>query len=412
VQGENNSTFYKVCDTNIAPNINNWLWTPFIEGRRDITFNVGIRYHIKSCYNVQFCKEEFVLFLHESDTATIQDELESWESKDYTELKEIGWLRRNDRSIEPFGTNKKGFYLAIRDQGSCLSISSIKVYYYSCPEATIDFLHLPETFITHGQGKDFEVEGECVPNAVPLYGLEPRPKRKCEYYWIDDSEWNEFGSEVCRCKAGYQPDPIKNNTCIVCPVGKFKPLPGGDECLQCPPYTKGLLPGLDECPCIEGYYRSEDESAYEMCSRPLSSPTNLTSTKVYATTATLSWSPPLDEGNRTDTRYRVSCDTCGSWVTFNPGDETFQETSVTIENLYPETSYRFLVFSENGVSDLVEEEAKYAEIIVVTTESNPVLSKRVKELEHEVEDWKQKVEDWKQKVEGLETRILQLEKNF
>ena len=113
----------------------------------------------------------------------------------------------------------------------------------------------------------------------------------------------------------------------------------------------------------------------------------------------------MDKGNRTDTRYRVSCDTCGSWVTFNPGDETFQETSVTIENLYPETSYRFLVFSENGVSDLVEEEAKYAEIIVVTTESNPVLSKRVEELEYEVEDWKHR-------VEGLETRILQLEKNF
>ena len=127
--------------------------------------NVEIHYRIKFCY-VPFCKEEFMLFLHESDTATIQDELESWEPKDYAELKEIGWFRTN-RHIEPtiFGTNKKGFYLAIRDQGSCLSISSIKVYYHPCPEATIDFLHLPETLITHSQGKGFEVEGECVPSS-------------------------------------------------------------------------------------------------------------------------------------------------------------------------------------------------------------------------------------------------------
>ena len=107
----------------------------------------------------------------------------------------------------------------------------------------------------------------------------------------------------------------------------------------------------------------------------------------------------MDEGDRTDTRYRVSCDTCGSWVAFNPGTETFGQTSVTIENLYPETSYRFVVFSQNGVSDLVEEEPKYAEIIVVTTEGNPVLTKRSQELEHELEDLKHKLEDLEKFVE-------------
>ena len=178
--------------------------------------------------------------------------------------------------------------------------------------------------------------------------------------------------------------------------------------MQCPPYTIGLLPGLEECPCMEGYQRSSYDSSYRMCSRPPSSPTNLTLAKVHSTSAILSWKPPMDEGNRTDTRYRVSCDTCGSWVAFNPGDKTFKQTSVTIENLYPETSYRFLVFSQNGVSDLFEEAPKFAEIRVVTTESNPVLSKRVEELEHEVEDLKHNVE----RVDELEHQVEDLKNKF
>ena len=127
----------------------------------------------------------------------------------------------------------------------------------------------------------------------------------------------------------------------------------------------------------------------------------MTLTKVHSTTATLSWSPPLDDGNRTDTRYRVSCDTCGSLVAFIPGEKTFEQTSITIKNLYPETSYQFHVFSLNGVSDLVEEEPKYAEILAVTTENKPVLSSRVEELELEVEDLKLDIEDLKRKVDRL-----------
>ena len=127
----------------------------------------------------------------------------------------------------------------------------------------------------------------------------------------------------------------------------------------------------------------------------------MTLTKVYSTTATLTWNPPLDKGNRTDTRYRVSCDTCGSLVAFIPGEKTFEQTSVTIKNLYPETSYQFHVFSLNGVSDLAEKEPGYAEILVVTTEDNHVHSSRVEELELEVEDLKLDIEDLKRKVDRL-----------
>ena len=220
---------------------------------------------------------------------------------------------------------------------------------------------------------------------IHTYRVKGRPWRYCGKDWGREADWSWGPADQCHCKAGFQPDPI-NNTCTPCPIGQYRSW--SKECIQCPAYTKGLLPGLEECPCIEGYYRSKD---LNVCTGPPSSPTNLTLTKVYATTATLSWSPPLDNGRRLDTSYRVSCETCGSWVAFNPATKTFRQTSVTIENLYPETSYRFLIFSQNGVSYLSEVEPEYTEIIVVTTESNPVLSKKVEELEHELDDLKKYV---------------------
>ena len=118
----------------------------------------------------------------------------------------------------------------------------------------------------------------------------------------------------------------------------------------------------------------------------------------HTTFVTLSWSPPLDNGNRIDTEYRISCDSCGSSVTTNSGTLTFRDTFVTIKNLYPETSYRFVVYSQNGVSSVSKEEPKFAEITVVTKESNPVLSKRVEELEQELEGLKKIVNELRLKL--------------
>ena len=63
------------------------------------------------------------------------------------------------------------------------------------------------------------------------------------------------------------------------------------------------------------------------------------------------------------------------------------------------------MFSQNGVSDLVDEEPKFAELIVVTEKSNPVLSKKVEELEDRLKELEKKeyeLEDLKKVVNELE----------
>ena len=131
----------------------------------------------------------------------------------------------------------KGFYLAIRDPGSCLSIYSIFVFYKACPEATFNFIHVPETAIHYSRReKVIEVKGECVANAISVY--EEGHMFRCEINFYG-ADWENWMYHSCHCKGGYQPDPIKDNTCTACPIRQFKSGPGGEKC---PPYSKGLLP--------------------------------------------------------------------------------------------------------------------------------------------------------------------------
>ena len=137
------NTVYEVCDREISEDVSNWLWTPFIERGKASSITIEIEHYIESCvyfngsyrhsYELPFCKKEFVLFLYESESSKSQHELRSWESEDYAELKEIDTFGRTRNDFyesyyRRFQVNKKGFHLAIRDQGSCLHISKIRVY--------------------------------------------------------------------------------------------------------------------------------------------------------------------------------------------------------------------------------------------------------------------------------------------
>ncbi|VUZ49708.1 unnamed protein product, partial [Hymenolepis diminuta] len=56
--------------------------------------------------------------------------------------------------------------LAIRDQGACLMLDRIRVYYLSCPAWQVRFMSLPETPAGH-DAEVREVQGHCVAGAEP-----------------------------------------------------------------------------------------------------------------------------------------------------------------------------------------------------------------------------------------------------
>ena len=64
-------------------------------------------------------------------------------------------------------TNFSGFYLALIDAGTCISVNRILVSYYKCPEMTRNLLRYPETIAPPygSRGLARKVIGECVDGA-------------------------------------------------------------------------------------------------------------------------------------------------------------------------------------------------------------------------------------------------------
>ena len=69
---------------------------------------------------------------------------------------------------------------------------------------------------------------------------------------------------------------------------------------------------------------------------------------------TISWSPPVDDGGRSDTYYTVEYsdpDNVGVMLLADCGSTCLTDTQCTINNLQPATAYAINVISHNGVSD-------------------------------------------------------------
>ena len=63
-----------------------------------------------------------------------------------------------------------GFYLAIRDQNSCLTISRVLVFYYVCPAEVGNFVQFEEHLAPPNipQDETISVSAQCVPTASPV----------------------------------------------------------------------------------------------------------------------------------------------------------------------------------------------------------------------------------------------------
>jgi len=364
---------YVVCDVSY-PDVNNWLWTPFIERGDAHRIYIDIKFSIRACdlfpgRAVQ-CKETFSLLFYEFDAAT--REPPPWEPESYKLIDRIaadeGRFKNNNeviintetRSVE---VNKKGVYFAFRDQGACISLLAIKVYYITCPEIVNNFAVFPETPTGKSESSTENIGGVCVANADPT---EVAPFSYCK----SDGTWLSTQGG-CQCISGHQPDStgLERQGCTQCGVGKYKPVKGDSMCSVCPPHSTAVHTGSLYCSCNQGYYRAPADNQGAPCTSPPSAPRNLTLALLQHNSLTLAWQPPRDEGGRTDTVYRVECINCGPGVTYSPASQTISTTFIRVQGLEAQASYRFRIFSENGVSKVAREPPKSAEITVNTEHS-------------------------------------------
>nr|XP_012139526.1 PREDICTED: ephrin type-A receptor 4-A isoform X9 [Megachile rotundata] len=370
---------YVVCDV-AYNNVNNWLWTPFIERGPANRMYIEIKFTTRDCSlfpgNALSCKETFSLLYYEFDAAT--KEPPPWETDSYKLIGRIaagdGRFNTNTNTevvinteVKSIPVTKKGVYFAFRDQGACISILAIKVYYISCPEISVNFAHFPATPTGREVALIEQTVGTCVDNAEVI----EQPTYLCK----GDGKWY-LSNGGCHCKPGYQAD-VEKQKCTSCPIGKFKHEAGSHSCEPCPAYSKSSDYGFTECRCDVGYFRAEKDPKKMPCTQPPSAPQNLTVNFVDQSTVILSWNAPHMLGGRTDTTYRVVCDACSMGVKYIPNTEVFNDTKITITGLNAVTTYRFQVFAENGVSALAGK-SEYVDITVTTEASVPSLVSNVR----------------------------------
>ncbi|OQV14108.1 Ephrin type-A receptor 4-A [Hypsibius exemplaris] len=363
---------YVACDV-AYDNVNNWLWTPFVPRQDANRLFIEIKFSMRDCSlfpgKVRSCKETFSLLSHEvtddSERARAPEDADAYTLIDRIAADKGRFTSNNDMVINtevrdiPLTKNAKGVYFAFQDQGACISILAVKVYYITCSNVTINSASFPETPTGTDVSSLVETFGQCLPNSVQI---EP-PKYLCK----SDGSWY-YMTGSCQCATGTEKS---RNGCKPCPAGKYKAEIGDGSCVNCPDFSSSSSPGSVDCRCQKGFFRAPSDLKSMSCSQPPSSPQNVSIDKLDQTSVMLKWSAPKSSGGRRDVIYRIGCDICGSTVSYLPSQGGFNATNVQVTGLKPNTNYHFTVYAENGVTDM-SQDVKYERISVVTADSVPL----------------------------------------
>ncbi|XP_043819227.1 ephrin type-B receptor 4 [Dromiciops gliroides] len=358
---------YEVCDVQRPPGQPHWLRTGWVPRKEARTVYATLRFTMLECLSLpqagRACKETFTVFYYESDADTATALSPSWMENPYIKVDTVAaeHLTRKRPGSEATGKvnvktlrlgplTKGGFYLAFQDQGACMALLSLHLFYKKCPQLTVNLTHFPET-VPHELV--VPVPGSCVADAVPASG--PGPSLYCR----EDGQWAEQPVTGCTCAAGHEAAE-ENTKCRACMQGAFKPLAGDGPCQLCPANSQSNSFGSTICQCRIGYFRAPKDPLGAPCTTPPSAPRSVVA-RLNGSSLRLEWSAPLESGGRGDLTYalrchacqpRGSCVPCGRDLTFDPGPENLAEPWVGVQGLRPDFTYAFEVMAINGVSSV------------------------------------------------------------
>ena len=180
----------------------NWLITQFInrttvDGTRLPQVSIQVEFEQEGC--VEGCSRISSWYGYETSTI---DNTTARDTSNYVLISRLvpndGNLQNQTRYLD-FATNESGFYLAIRDEDTCLAVTRVLVFYNVCPQETIGLMIRPETLsppITTPSQEPLRVTGQCVANAGTESGA--APSVTCS----PGGTWSVVSG--CRCNQGFR----------------------------------------------------------------------------------------------------------------------------------------------------------------------------------------------------------------
>ncbi|KAM9501606.1 ephrin type-A receptor 7 [Clarias gariepinus] len=257
---------------------------------------------------------------------------------------------------------RNGFHLGFFYNGSCMLISSVRVFYLKCPELTVN-----QTIFGEASEGSSWISGRCVDGAKAI----STPQIECE----SNGQWGVMKG-LCICGAGYQ---TEGSMCKACGMGSYKPSSDSGECQLCPFNSRTSSEGASQCDCDEGYARLENDPPQLGCTKSPSAPLNLTIHELSNTALIANWEMPADLGGRKEVMYDVECRQkagvphtpwvpCNSTILISPQSTGLTETVVNITRLQPHVSYQISVRAYNGISQTLGTSGSAQSISILKTQ--------------------------------------------
>ena len=198
---------YAVCDVvNKKEEPKNWLITEFINIKYATRLDVEVTYTLFDCYLAHvgpFCRTNFSLYSCHTDYR-FHPELTSLNFHKETVITpktlSAHWEGATNIFYGSVLTKAKGIYLALLDQGACLTIRKFAVRYRFCSETVPSkMVRFSRTVAPANDSNLTKQEGECAdPNSIT------KNNKKLFGVCLSNGEWNITDNLACLCNYGYE----------------------------------------------------------------------------------------------------------------------------------------------------------------------------------------------------------------
>ena len=206
-----------VCDITSDRHIDHWLRSPYLKRQDAKRIEIELGFSIRDCSafqtpeEIRSCRETFELYIYETDEEEKEFQWSSYQLVDViagnrftsNHYGSLATSQTNNLTVNVktrgISIEKNGFYIAFRDQGACVSILYVKIFYRLCEEINRGLVYFSSTPTGAYLTDIIEREGICTTNSKMI--------RKPLGFCKGNGQWtfqDTLLRDSCYCEEGYE----------------------------------------------------------------------------------------------------------------------------------------------------------------------------------------------------------------